>query len=179
VATFEIRDAVVGDADAMGRLHVRAWQYAYRGVMPDEYLHGLKAQDRADMWRGRIARTDLPPILVAVIDDVAVGFATYGVEQPAGSTGCGQLYAMNVEPDQWGKGIGRALLRASTAALTAMGFEEAVLWVVPENSRARALYESEGWVADGRVTTEDILGVTVTDMCLRRPLDAGAAQGGP
>ena len=112
MAAFEIRDAVVGDADAMGRLHVRAWQYAYRGVMPDEYLDGLKAQDRADMWRGRIARTDLPPILVAVIDDVAVGFATYGAEQPADSTGCGQLYAMNVEPVQWGKGIGRALLRA-------------------------------------------------------------------
>ncbi|CAN0416084.1 unnamed protein product, partial [Phaeothamnion confervicola] len=62
-----IRDAVVDDAVAMGRIHVRAWQHAYRGVMPDEYLDGLQASDRVEMWQGRIPRTDLPPLLVAVV----------------------------------------------------------------------------------------------------------------
>jgi hypothetical protein len=48
--------------------------------------------------------------------------------------------------------------------------------VVPENNRARGLYESEGWTADGGVTTEEILGVTVTDIRYRRTLTA--APGG-
>ena len=34
VQDLTIRDAVGADASAMGRLHVRAWQSAYRGVMP-------------------------------------------------------------------------------------------------------------------------------------------------
>jgi GNAT superfamily N-acetyltransferase len=164
-----IREAVEADADAMGHLHVRAWQLAYRGVMPDEYLDGLQADERIAMWRGRIARTDLPPLLVAVTGDEVVGFAVFGDEQPpSGSVSCGQLYAINLHPDHWGKGIGRVLLRRATDALVAEGFGEAVLWVVPQNERARSLYESEGWVADGGVLDEEVLGVTVTDIRYRK-----------
>jgi ribosomal protein S18 acetylase RimI-like enzyme len=165
-----IRRAVVADADAMGRLHVRAWQSAYRAVMPDEYLDGLDPNDRISMWHARLARSDLPPLLVGVVDEEVVGFATWGAAPPPESAGVGELYAINVDPVHWGKGIGRALLRASTAALAVMGFDEAILWVVPENGRARALYQSEGWLDDGATSTEDILGVTVTDMRLRKAL---------
>ena len=45
-----VRPATVADAPAMGRLHVRAWQAAYRGEMPDDYLDGLRAEDRAAGW---------------------------------------------------------------------------------------------------------------------------------
>jgi len=123
------------------------------------------------MWRGRISRSDLPPLLVAVVADEVIGFAVFGAEQsPMSPPSCGELYAMNLDPDHWRRGIGRVLLRRVTEALTAMRYEEAVLWVVPENERARALYESEGWVADGGVSTEVILGVTVTDIRYRKPL---------
>jgi GNAT superfamily N-acetyltransferase len=166
-----IRHAVVGDADAMGRLHVRAWQSAYRGIMPDEYLDGLQPDERIAMWRERIPRTDVPPLLVAVVAGEVAGFAAFGAEQSAiGSNGCGELYAMNLDPPHWGKGIGRALLRQATDALRALDFHEAVLWVIPENTRARALYESEGWIADGAVSTEEILGVIVTDVRYRTRL---------
>ena len=150
-----IRHAVDGDAEAMGRLHVRAWQSAYRGVMPDEYLDGLQPDERTTMWLDRISRTDLPPLLVAVEGGDVVGFAAFGVEQPSpDSTGCGQLYAMNVDPSHWGKGIGRALLREVTAALTAMGHREAVLWVVPENTRApRCTNPRAGWWTEPSPTT--------------------------
>ena len=173
VQDLTIRDAVVGDANAMGHLHVRAWQSAYRGVMPDEYLDGLRPDERVAMWRDAISRSDRGPLLVAAVADEVVGFAAFGAERPSASApSCGELYAMNLDPDHWGRGIGRVLLQRVTQALTEMGFEEAVLWVVPENERARALYESEGWVADGGVSTEEILGVTVTDIRYRKPLAA-------
>ena len=169
-----IRQAVAGDADAMGRLHVRAWQHAYRGIMPDEYLDGLQPDERIAMWRDRIPRTDLPPLLVSVVAGAVVGFAAFGDERSitdaTDATGRGELYAMNLDPPHWGKGIGRALLRQATDALRELNFDEAVLWVIPENTRAVALYESEGWVADGAVSTEEILGVTVTDVRYRTQL---------
>jgi GNAT superfamily N-acetyltransferase len=141
--------------------------------MPDEYLDGLQAQDRIEMWRSRISRSDVPPVLVAVVADEVVGFAVFGAEEsPEPAPSCGELYAMNLDPDHWGRGIGRVLLRHVTEALTALGYEQAVLWVVPENERARALYDSEGWVADGGVSTEEIFGVTVTDIRYRKRLPA-------
>lgn len=66
----------------------------------------------------------------------------FGEEQAATtSAACGELHAIN-----------------------------AVLWVVLENQRARSLYESEGWAADGAVSAEEILGVTVTDVRYRKSL---------
>jgi ribosomal protein S18 acetylase RimI-like enzyme len=167
----EIRDALPADAEAMGRLHVRAWQAAYRGIMPDPYLDGLDADERVSMWADRLGRPNLPPLLVATQAGSVVGFAAFGAERTSGDpTGAGELYAMNLDPDWWGCGIGRNLLRRTTSSLTQLGFAEAVLWVLPDNVRARTLYESEGWTADGGTETEQILGVTVTDIRLRRTL---------
>lgn len=170
---MSIRAAEVRDADAIGVVHVRAWQRAYRGVMPDEYLDSLAAGERSAMWRDRLSRTELPPLLVADLAGDVVGFAVFGGERPGpDERGAGELYAINLDPLHWGKGIGRALLREATAALSGLGFDEAILWVVPENVRARSLYEAEGWTEDGGFARDEVLGVTVSEVRYRRPLSA-------
>jgi ribosomal protein S18 acetylase RimI-like enzyme len=168
-----VRRPGVEDAAAMGALHVRAWQAAYRGVMPDEYLDALDPVARTEMWRGVIAE-DATRLLVAEVDGVVVGFAAFGPESvdeehpPPNEAQRGELYAINLDPDAWGRGTGRALLRAATAQLRDRPFDAAVLWVVPENERAIALYRSEGWEADGVARAEDVLGVSVGEMRMRR-----------
>ena len=39
----------IADTAAVGEVHVRAWQTAYRDVMPDDYLDGLQPEERADL----------------------------------------------------------------------------------------------------------------------------------
>lgn len=46
---------------------------------------------------------------------------------------------LNVDPDRWGRGVGRALLAAGCGHPRAVGFATAVLWVHPENARASLL----------------------------------------
>ena len=149
----------------MGALHVRAWQAAYREVMPGSYLDGLRAKDRADLHRRAIAGDGPVRLLVADLDGTVAGFVAFG---PSSEAGVAELYALNVDPDRWSRGVGRALLRAATAALAAEGFADAVLWVAPSNQRARYLYESEGWVADGVDRDEDVGGVTVAEVRYHR-----------
>jgi hypothetical protein len=61
-----VRRATLADAPAMGRVHVRAWQAAYRGQMPDAYLDGLRPEDREAHWEGTLAGDHLRgTILVA------------------------------------------------------------------------------------------------------------------
>ena len=110
-------------------------------------------------------------LIAVVADDEVVGFAAFGRSQddaPPGEEG--QLYAINLDPTHWGKGLGRALLRAATTELVRQGFQSLVLWVVPENQRARDLYESEGWASDGVSRHEEVFGVAVTSMQYRRQL---------
>jgi GNAT superfamily N-acetyltransferase len=162
-----VRLATTGDADAMGRLHVRAWQAAYRGHMPDEYLDGLRPEQRAAYWRDALGR-DRPrgAILVAEGAGQVIGFAAVGPSPDP--EGAGELFAINLDPDHWGTGAGRALLQAAQAELARLGFGELVLWVLPANARARRFYEAAGWVADGTERSVEALGVAVPEVRYRR-----------
>jgi GNAT superfamily N-acetyltransferase len=167
-----IRPANLEDADAVGEVHVRAWQSAYRGLMPDGYLDGLQAKDHARRWREHLLAPASDVHLLVVVDDQrVVGFASVGpaLDSDAPSD-VGQLYAINLDPDVWGRGLGRALLGVATDQLRELGYVEAVLWVVTDNQRARRLYESEGWRYDDSRRVDQVFGVVVSDMRYRRLL---------
>jgi ribosomal protein S18 acetylase RimI-like enzyme len=173
-----IRPARVDDADAVGEIHVRAWQSAYRGMMPDDYLDGLQAGDHATRWREHLtAPTSAAELLVVVDDDRVVGFASVGPPLDSDAPpDVGQLYAINLDPDVWGRGLGRALLSFATDRLRELGYVEAVLWVVPDNQRARQLYESAGWSDDGLRRDDEVFGVVVPEMRYRRLLVEPSAR---
>jgi GNAT superfamily N-acetyltransferase len=131
--------------------------------MPDDYLDGLRREERAAGWEGAPRRERRGgAILVAEQAGQVTGFANVGpADDPPGA---GELYAINVDPDHWGTGAGPALLAAAEAELARLGFAELVLWVLPGNARARRFYERAGWTADGAERTAEVLGVTVPEV---------------
>ncbi|MFT3853279.1 MAG: GNAT family N-acetyltransferase [Ilumatobacteraceae bacterium] len=165
-----VRAARLGDEDALGAVHVAAWQAAYRGIMPSAYLDGLDPAERAAMWaRFFEAQGADQELRVVAVDGVVVGFACFGRCRDEGAEADAELYAINLHPDHWGRGLGRRLLADVTDRLTAHG-SSAVLWVVPENLRARSLYESAGWADDDARRQEDVLGAQVVEMRYCHPL---------
>jgi hypothetical protein len=62
-----IRAARVTDAPQIALVHVRSWQFAYRGLLPQVYLDGLDPAQRVGRWERSLAEaTDgrdgvLPP----------------------------------------------------------------------------------------------------------------------
>ena len=161
---MHVRTARPGDAAAMGALVVRAWQAAYRGLMPDDYLDGLTVDDRADQWTRVLTGDPDPPraVLVAEDDDGrVVGFVAVGGEMDVTDVTRGEVYAINVDPDRWGCGVGRALLAAACDHLRGVGFATAVLWVHRDNARACRFFRAAGWRADGTQRRVDALGVEV------------------
>lgn len=160
------------DTPTVGEVHVRAWQAAYRGVMPDEYLDGLRPEDRADTWRRIIEANWAGQRDVITIDGQVAGFAAYGSERDSDDPTRGELHAINVHPDNWRHGLGRQLLRHVTAQLARLGFTVAVLWVEASNDRARRFYEIEGWLYDGTDRTDTVQGATVDEVRYGRQLGA-------
>ena len=41
MASKAIRQATLADADEIGAVHVRSWQSAYKGLLPQQYLDRL------------------------------------------------------------------------------------------------------------------------------------------
>ncbi|HEV2443177.1 MAG TPA: GNAT family N-acetyltransferase [Steroidobacteraceae bacterium] len=167
---MNLRPAVPEDAMAVARVHVRAWQAAYRGLMPDEYLLGLRPEDRAQRYDFASPDPAGPRTLVAVVADTVLGFATVSPARDGDAAGQGELCALYVEPDCWGRGIGGALASAARAELRRLGFTGAVLWVVAGNARAEQFYRADGWTADGRHRPKQVWSVTVDTVRYSRAL---------
>lgn len=165
----DIREPSPADAEALGSIHVRAWQAAYSGgLLPDEYLDGLVEADRADLWREWLSSPppDRSARLVAVDSTIGVvGFILVGpfetntdvTDADPADTNEGQVHAINVDPDHWGIGVGSILIDAGLQRLSHFGFTRAVLWVHAGNVRARSFYLASGWVDDGIERTETVL----------------------
>jgi len=162
-----VRPAVHADTEAMGALHVRAWQAAYADVMPAAHLDGLRTADRAEMWRREIDDGGALIVVATDVDGTVRGFACAGGEREQHDVG--ELFALNVDPGAWGRGHGVALL-AAAAEWLAEQWDEAVLWVVDANPRARAFYERAGWRPDGGERTDEVHGAVVAEVRYRRTL---------
>ena len=109
----ELRDATPADAHALATVHVASWRAAYRGLMPDEVLAGLSVPEREQLWSDRLtAQEARTSVVVATDARRVVGFAAAGPPldptDRADST-LGDLYALYLDPDHWGRGIGAPL----------------------------------------------------------------------
>lgn len=167
-----IRAATISDAHDIAEVHVASWKAAYRGLMPDSVLDGLSGSKRAEMWQRIIAEQKFQ-LLVAEHDDRIVGFVNFGsARDPDVVPGLtGEILAIYVDPNRWHKGIGRGLLEAALSELKSAGCNEATLWVLDSNSRARVFYERAGFSVDG-ATKSEIAGdnATIQEVRHRRPL---------
>jgi GNAT superfamily N-acetyltransferase len=162
----KIRDATVEDAEAMAIVHVRTWQAAYRGQIPDDHLDGLSIEDRTDSWREGLLDPD-GPIRVAEKDGAVIGWACWGRTRDADvPDNTGELYGIYVLPDHWGSGIGPALMDEALAWLHPR-FGVATLWTLDTNARARRFYERFGWGFDGTTKADDARGFVLNEVRYR------------
>jgi ribosomal protein S18 acetylase RimI-like enzyme len=155
----QVRRAVANDAVPIAGVHVRAWQVAYRGLMPDEVLDGLSVEPRARFWQQALAGERGPAVYVAVDGSAVVGFCAVASprDEDAGDD-VAEIAAIYVEPDVWRIGVGRALMDAALAHLHADGRRWVTLWVLAENHRARDFYARFGLEPDGAEMTHQASG---------------------
>lgn len=150
-----MRRARPDDAEAIASVHVRSWQQAYRGQVPDEYLAGLDITTRAGWWRRELEVTpaERSPWL-ADSDAGVAGFVASGPTRDEGGSGrTAEIQAIYVDPDCWNRGIGRDLLSHAERDLSTAGYDEAILWCLIGNQQARRFYEAAGWRTDGGTQT--------------------------
>ncbi len=165
-----VRAACLADAPAIARTHVKAWQVAYRGIMPAETLARLSIDERQESWRAQIEDGGPQTTLVVELDDEVIGFAGLGPtrDKDLAPTVVSELYAIYVDPDHWGQGFGYPLWRAALDEASSHGFSEISLWVLERNERARRFYDRQGFSADPGVTKEwTRAGVTLEEVRYR------------
>ncbi len=128
------------DRLAVSRVYEESWRYAYRGIVPQDYLDGIP--------RGRWAgQPDEPGLRALVLTDGGeiAGVSSFGPARAPDLAGWGEVVSLYLLPEYMGKGYGAKLLSAALEELKGMGFREAYLWTLKENRRARPFYERQGF----------------------------------
>lgn len=161
------------DARAIAEIHVRTWQVAYRGLVPDEVLEGLSVARREHAWREAAAGgQESGAVFVADADGVVAGFcalATPSRDKDAGDE-IAEIAAIYVDPSAWRHGVGSALMESALSELRAQRWRLLTLWVLAENRRARDFYARFGFEPDGAATGHERSGQT--EVRLRASLEA-------
>ena len=143
-----IRPASASDARGIARVHVRTWQAAYRGQLPDDLLEGLSVDQRARLWdrifaQGKASGTEA----VFVAEDPeprVVGFASAGPNRGEEGEFEGELQTLYVLPAFQRRGLGRRLFLTICEALWALGRGSLIAWVLASHQQARGFYEALG-----------------------------------
>src|SRR5438128_1217377 len=125
---MQIRVASSTDAHAIAQIHVSAWQTAYRGLVPDDYLDALSVSIRESNWTNSI-KDGRPQILVADSGKGLSGWVAFDrcrdEDKPEHT---GEIWAIYVLPAYLGQGIGRELWLRARAELTRLGYLYVTLW---------------------------------------------------
>jgi len=170
-----VRVASIADAPHIASVHVRSWQAAYRGQVPDDYLDSLSIEERETIWSGILRGSDLPSsgVFVSEADERSVvGFAAISPSRDDDAeTSTGEIGSIYLLPAFWGAGHGRALIERATASLREAGFAAATLWVLDTNLRARRFYERAGWRPDGAQKVEDRGSFSLSQVRYRRSVE--------
>jgi GNAT superfamily N-acetyltransferase len=172
---ISVRRAVPADALDVARVHVRSWQWAYQGLLAQEYLDSLEPQAWATRYTFGRMGFGLPSTQVALDGSTVCGLVTTGLCRDDDLSNVGELIAIYVDPASVGTGVGRVLMSAARTQLGRVGVTTAALWVLDGNARARRFYEHDGWRCDGTHRTSTYGGVPVDEVRYRCALGATAA----
>ena len=141
---MHVRAATVTDSRRIADIQVRAWHAAYHGLVPDSLLAGITVEAKTASWH-EVLTKGVCRILVVDAECGVVGWASFGASRdPGADPSVGELYGMYVSPEQWRRGVGRALWVATEAELGTK-YSTITLWVLETNRTARRFYEMCGF----------------------------------
>jgi|LIDZ01.1.fsa_nt_gi ribosomal protein S18 acetylase RimI-like enzyme len=143
-----IRSAEPHDAGAIAAVHIRSWQRAYRDLIPGDYLASLDTtlDRRTEQWSISIQNGE-PQVFVAMEDERLVGWIALSAsrDEDAEPGVSGEVQALYVLEEYWGRGLGRLLWLKAREHLASRGFRAATLWVLVGNERAIRFYHNLGF----------------------------------
>ncbi|MGJ7528829.1 N-acetyltransferase family protein [Variovorax sp. GB1P17] len=169
MSDYEVRPATLRDAKAVAEVHALAAKAAYEGILSEEDLRVIAPASREAKWREAIEYSE-PQVRVAVLGSEIVGFVGFDRSRdPKTPPTTGEIWAIYVKPEHWGKGVGVALWDAAREGLEEEGCTTVTIWVPIRNDRAMRFHELAGFKREMKTAKTTALGtVRVEEIRLKR-----------
>ena len=144
-----IHKALPKDAYEYAVNHIACWRAAYKGILSDEYLSSMNVEQMAEANQRILSEPGIFECYYAEHNGSMIGRLVIGKSRDEDKADAGEIGAMYLLSEYWGKGYGREMMDFSLSELKRMGHDEVLLWVLEANNRARLFYEKCGFASDG------------------------------
>jgi GNAT superfamily N-acetyltransferase len=141
-----VRPAIPDDAESIAKVHVKGWQEAYVGHLPQNVLDRQSVPTRLRMWQGLLQEPPSHRWTFVAIDPGAgvVGFAGGFRAKPVMFGPAFKVPMLYVLHSHLRRGLGRKLMHALGGAMAQHGCGAVALWSLASNQPARSFYEAIG-----------------------------------
>jgi ribosomal protein S18 acetylase RimI-like enzyme len=144
---LKIVKASLNHAPEIARLQVDGWQSAFKGIVPQNYLDNMSYEERSERMNNLLSK-DSPGFnaLVAIEDSGAVvGFSCSGPSRTLVEGFNGELWAIYVNQNRQGQGIGQSLVVKTARSLQGDGLNSMIIWCLADNPYRR-FYQKLGGI---------------------------------
>ena len=152
-----VRPAIPDDAEDIATVHVKGWQEAYVGQLPQHVLDRQSVPVRLRSWQGLLQEPPAGRWTFVAVDPACgiVGFAGGIRAKPAMFGPMFKIPVLYVLQSHLRQGLGRKLMRALGSAMAQQGSGEVGLWSLASNRTARKFYEAIGGRLAGALVEKD------------------------
>jgi GNAT superfamily N-acetyltransferase len=159
-----VREALIGDAEAIARIHIDSWRHSYSGLVPGAFLESLSLAKWTADWIARLQPASRRNF-VAEDQGVICGWASIGPARDADlNQDVGELYGIYVAPGRIRCSFGSQLYRRAEQELSKAGKGKISLWVLEGNSNARLFYGAQGLRPDGTAKIINLGGADLPEL---------------
>jgi ribosomal protein S18 acetylase RimI-like enzyme len=171
MSRYTVRPAEEADASRIAEIHAASSHAAYEHVAP-EGAQTLSMDKRRAFWRDAVEYGE-PLVHLALEGKTIAGFVGFDRSRDAKSKNTtGEIWALYVEPANWGSGAGLALWDAAREGLMEEGCTDVTVWVPLCNERALRFFELAGFKRElNTAKTAPVGGVKLEEIRLKRKLD--------
>jgi GNAT superfamily N-acetyltransferase len=170
MTSYQVRAADDKDAEKIAAVHASSSHAAYETAAPGAQT--LPMPKRIAFWRDAIEYGE-PLVQLAAEGGRVAGFVGYDRSRdPKSKPTTGEIWALYVDPADWGQGAGLALWDAAREGLIEEGCIEVTMWIPLCNDRALRFAELAGFKRELNSARTAVLGgVKLEEIRLRRPLN--------
>lgn len=157
---MKIESVTEDNAAFASQVFLLSWQKGYKGIVPPQYLDDLTI----DRWRVRLTEPWQNSFVLSDNDKGYVAAISVAGARDKAMKGWGEVVALYVRPDSFRRGYGKVLFSYAINYLHRNGYKQIYLWVLKENHRGRAFYESMGFSHNGDEQKINIGGSILTEL---------------
>ena len=146
---FSIITAKKEMSEKIAHVHIKTWQHAYKGIVPQSFLDSMTEENRAEKYKFENELEKGHFFFAVKIDNYIAGFLYLCRCRDDDSKDAGEIGGIYLLPEYQHKGYGAKMMEYAIDFLRDKGHNTIKIWVLEQNEKAISFYNKFGFSFDG------------------------------